>query len=161
MLIHAGAGGVGGLAIQIARHLGAEVLTTCGSGNVEYCASLGAHRVIDYSRERFESVASGCDVVFDTVGGDVYRRSFDVLKRDGLLVRLTAAAVDAEPPRGDVRVVRADIRASTERLAKVLDLAAADVIRSQVGQVFALEDAQQAYALSESGHARGRIVLRT
>lgn len=159
VLIHAGAGGVGGLAIQIARHLGADVFATCGSANVEYCVSLGARQVIDYTRERFESVVSGCDVVFDTVGGDVYRRSFAVLKRDGLLVHLTADPVDAVPPRDDVRVVRADIRASTALLAKLLEWAAAGFVRPQVGKVFAFAEAREAYALSEGGHARGKIVL--
>ena len=160
VLIHAGAGGVGGLAIQIARHMGAEVLATCGSANAEYCASLGAHRVIDYTREQFESVALGCDVVLDSIGGEVHRRSFAALKPGGLLVRLTAAPVDPTPPRDDVRVVRAEIRASTARLAKLLEWAAAGFIRPQVGRVFALAEAREAYALSEGGHARGKIVLR-
>lgn len=159
VLIHAGAGGVGGLAIQIARHLGAEVLATCGSANLEYCASLGAHQVIDYTRGRFESMASECDVVLDTVGGEVHRRSFAVLKPAGLLVHLAAAPIDPTPPRGDVRVVRADIRTTTARLAKLLDWAAAGFIRPQIGRSFPLAEAREAYALSASGHARGKIVL--
>ena len=165
VLIHAGAGGVGGLAIQIARHMGAEVLATCGAANVDYCMSLGAHQVIDYTRERFEPVAAGCDVVFDTIGGEVHRRSFDVLKPGGLLVHLTAAPIDTTdsrdplPLRADVRVVRADVRASTARLAKLLEWAGAGFIRPQVGRSFPLAEASAAYALSAGGHMRGKLVL--
>ncbi len=162
VLIHAGAGGVGGLAIQIARHMGAEVLATCGTANVEYCMSLGAHRAIDYTREHFELAAAGCDVVFDTIGGEVHRRSFDVLKPGGLLVHLTAAPIDSRTPlpvRADVRVVRAEIRASTARLAKLLEWARAGFIRPQVGRSFPLAEASAAYALSASGHMRGKILL--
>lgn len=165
ILIHAGAGGVGGIAVQIARHLGAEVLATCGSGNVDYCASLGAHQVIDYTRERFEFAASGCDVVFDTVGGDVHRRSFDVLKPGGLLVHLTAAPIDSTgssdplPRRPDVRVARADVRASTARLGKLLEWAAAGFIRPQVAKALPLAQAREAYVLSSGGHVRGKLVL--
>jgi NADPH:quinone reductase-like Zn-dependent oxidoreductase len=164
ILIHAGAGGVGGVAIQIAHHMGAEVLATCGSTNVDYCASLGAYQVIDYTRERFERVASGCDVVFDTVGGEVHRRSFEVLKPGGLLVHLTAAPIDSRDPmrlRPDVRVVRADVRASTARLASLLEWAAAGFIRPQVARTFPLAQAREAYALSAGGHVRGKLVLTT
>lgn len=163
VLIHAGAGGVGSVAIQIAKHLGAEVWTTCGSANVDFCAGLGADRVIDYTRERFEQVARDCDVVFDTVGGEVHQRSFGVLKPGGLLVYLSAAPIDpvplSAPSRGDMRVVRADIRASTARLAALLDWAAAGVIRAQPGKAFPLAQAQEAFAFSASGHARGKILL--
>ncbi|MDH4188836.1 MAG: NADP-dependent oxidoreductase [Betaproteobacteria bacterium] len=159
VLIHAGAGGVGSIAIQIAKHLGAEVWTTCGGANMDFCAALGADRVIDYTSERFEQALRDCDVVFDTVGGEVHRRSFGVLRPGGLLVHLSAAPIDPVPPRGDVRVVRADIRASNARLAALLDWAAAGVIRAQPGEVFALAQAQQAYRLSASGHARGKLLL--
>jgi len=159
VLIHAGAGGVGSVAIQIAKRLGAEVWTTCGSANVDFCTGLGADRVIDYTRERFEQAARDCDVVFDTVGGEVHQWSFGVLKPGGLLVHLSAAPIDPVPPRGDVRVVRADIRASTPRLAALLDWAASGVIRAQPGKTFPLALAQEAYLLSASGHARGKILL--
>jgi len=160
VLIHAGAGGVGSVAIQIAKHLGAEVWTTCGTANVEFCTGLGADRAIDYTRERFEQAVKECDVLFDTVGAEVHRRSFGVLKPGGLLVHLSAAPIDPVPPRSDVKVVRADVRATTERLATLLDWAAAGVIRAQPGKVFALSAAREAYALSASGHARGKILLR-
>ena len=159
VLIHAGAGGVGGLAIQIAHHLGAEVLATCGADNAAYCESLGATRAIDYARERFEAGARDCDAVLDTLGGEVHRRSFAALKPGGVLVYLAAAPIDPAPPRADVRVVRADIRATTARLAKLLEWAAAVVIRPQIGASFPLAQAPEAYALSATGHARGKIVL--
>ena len=142
-----------------AEHLGAEVWATCGAANLDFCKALGADRVVDYTRERFEEVAGPCDVVFDTVGGDVHKRSFGVLKPGGLLVHLTAAPIDPAPPRQDVRVVRADIRATPERLARLMEWAAAGVIRAVTAAQFPLAQAREAYALSESGHARGKIVL--
>ena len=161
VLIHAAAGGVGSVAIQIAKHFGAEVWTTCGTANMAFCTGLGADRAIDYTRERFEQTVRECDVVFDTLGGEVHRRSFGVLKPGGLLVHLTSAPIDPVPPRSDVRVVRADVRATPERLATLLDWVATGVIRAQPGKTFPLSAAREAYALSASGHARGKILLTT
>lgn len=160
VLIHAAAGGVGSVAVQIARHLGAEVVATCGPANLEYVRGLGARRVIDYTREDFAAAAGPCDVVFDTLGGEAHLRSFAALKPGGVMVCLTAAPIPAASPRSDVTVIRSQIRPTRERLDRVLEWAAGGVIRAQVTRVFPFEEAPAAYALSRTGHARGKIVLR-
>jgi NADPH:quinone reductase-like Zn-dependent oxidoreductase len=159
ILIHAGAGGVGSIAIQIARHLGAEVLVTCSAANRDFCLGLGAARAVDYDTEDFVAVASGCDVVLDTVGGETHVRSQKVLKSGGVLVALNAAPVPSVPPRGDVRIVPARIQATRERLARLFEWAGSGVLRSTVETRFPFERAPDAYRRSESGHARGKLVI--
>ena len=156
ILIHAGAGGVGSLAIQIARHLGAEVHVTASAANRDYCLSLGAARVIDYYKENFLNHAP-YDAVLDTLGGETHLRSMKALKMGGVLVALAAAPIPKAPAPADVRVVMAQIQATPERLGKIFQWAASGILRPQVTQRFSLEP--EAYAASESGHARGKIVM--
>lgn len=156
VLIHAGAGGVGSLAIQIARHLGAEVVATASAANREYCEGLGASRVVDYRREDF-AAAGPFDVVLDSLGGETHARSVAALAPGGKVLALQAAPI---PGGIDRRLaVMVQIQPSRERLERIFAWATAGVLRPQVTQVFPLEQAAQAYAASESGHARGKIVL--
>jgi NADPH:quinone reductase-like Zn-dependent oxidoreductase len=155
VLIHAGAGGVGGFAIQIARKRGAEVWTTCSAGNADFCVGLGANRVIDYTREDFTSAGPIFDVVLDIVGGSVHRRSAEVLKPAGILVFLQAGPVE-RMERPDVRIKQAEIRATRERLKAVMAFGFQVPIHAR----FPLERAAEAYELSRAGHARGKIVLQ-
>jgi NADPH:quinone reductase-like Zn-dependent oxidoreductase len=159
VLIHAGAGGVGGLAIQIARHLGAEVITTCSAANRDYCLGLGASRAIDYGAEDFVAAAPGCDIVLDTIGGETHVHSQKVLKPGGVLAALSAAPVPSVPPREDIRIVAARIQATRKRLETLFEWAASGVLRSTVETRFPFERALDAYRISESGHARGKLVL--
>jgi len=158
VLIHAGAGGVGHLAVQIARHLGAEVLATCSAGNAEFCWSRGAHRVIDYAREDFAEAARDCDVVFDMVGGDVHARSAAALKPGGRLVYILADRFQ-RTERTDIQVLSGPIVATRERLRRIAEWANAGVLRPHVEQVYAFEDAPAMYAASQRGHGRGKKVL--
>src|SRR5437764_3586775 len=106
VLIQGGAGGVAGFAIQLAKHNGATVVTTASARNHDYVRSLGADRIIDYQKEDFTKAVSGCDVVFDTVGGEVQVRSYEVLKPGGRLVWIAAAPAACQPSRSDVEVLR-------------------------------------------------------
>lgn len=160
VLVHAGAGGVGSVGVQLARHFGAWVCSTCSTNNVEFVCSLGAHRAIDYTVEDFVNAAPPCDVVFDTVGGETHRRSYAALKAGGLLTYINAAPFDPIPPRADVRVVHAEIRTTTERLARQLELAAAGKLRGHFGQVFPFEEARAAHDLVQTGHARGKTLIK-
>ena len=152
VLIHAGAGGVGSLAIQIARQLGAEVVATASAENRDYCKSLGASEVLDY---RKDGLGRGVDVVLDTIGGETHLRSQQALRPGGILVALAAAPIPAGEKRSDVRVAMAQIQPTRERLQRVFEFG----LRPQVKRQFSLAEAAEAYALSESGHARGKIVL--
>lgn len=159
ILVQAAAGGVGGIAVQLARHLGAEVFATCGPKNIDYVKTLGAHRVIDYSREDFVQIATPCDVVFDTVGGETHKRAFAALKAGGLQVRINAIPVEPKPPRDDVRSELANVRCTGDRMARQLELAAKGILKAQITQRFPYAEMPAAYLASETGHARGKIVV--
>lgn len=158
VLIHAGAGGVGSLAIQLARAAGATVYAT--STHDAYCKELGAVRAIDYRKEDF--VAAGpFDVILDTLGGDAHVRSLRALKLGGLLVALSAAPIPVHEPRRDVRVEKPQIQATRERLERIFDSVVKGKLKPQVTQRFSLDQAKNAYAASEAGHGTGKIVLQT
>ena len=155
VLVHAGAGGVGAFAIQIARQRGAEVWTTCSARNAEFCRSLGAYQTIDYTQEDFTATGPIFDVVLDSVGGAVHSRSAEVLKPDGVLTYLNAAPTQPIA-RKDIQVKPTEVRATQERLKSLLKLG----LRVPIETRLPLERAVEAYELSRSGHARGKILLQ-
>ena len=157
VLIHAGAGGVGSIAIQIARHLGAEVWATASDRNRDFCMSLGAKGVFDYRTQ--SPPADSFDAVLDSVGGGTHLRSMDYLKPGGILVALSAAPVPPVEPRPGIRVEKPQILPSRERLATLFRWAAEGAIRPQVTQRFSLQEAAAAYAVCESGRSRGKTVI--
>jgi NADPH:quinone reductase-like Zn-dependent oxidoreductase len=159
VLVHAGSGGVGTFAVQIAHHLGAEVIATASGRNTDYVAQLGAARIIDYAARDFAAVARDCDIVFDTLGGEIHRRSFACLKPGGVLVALNAAPVIGLPPPNDVRVLWPRIQCTDARLSQLAAWAVDRTVVPQIGARFPFHSAAAAYALSESGHARGKIIL--
>jgi len=155
VLIHAGAGGVGSFAIQIAHLRGAEVWTTCSAANADWCRALGAYRTIDYAREDFTACGAIFDVVLDTLGGAVHRRSARVLKPGGTLTYLNAVPVEAVS-QVHVKVMPTEVRATRERLDRLLMLG----LRIPVEKRFPLDEGGAAYELSRAGHVRGKIVLQ-
>ena len=157
VLIHAGAGGVGSLAIQMARNAGATVYAT--STQDEYCRQLGAVRAIDYRKEDF-AAAGPFDVILDTLGGEAHVRSLKALKPGGVLVALSATPIPPHEPRKDVRVEKPQVQATRERLERIFDAVVKGTLKPQVTQRFSLNEANQAYAASEAGHGRGKIVLQ-
>ena len=161
LLVQGGAGGVGGLAVQLARWKGAPVIATTSTGNVDYVRSLGADEVIDYTTTTFEDAVDDVDVVLDTVGGKVTDRSWKVLKPGGILV---VVAGMPEPEKAAAHGVRTSgvqsPQASRPVLQELATLIEAGSLVAQVGQVFPLSDAAAAHAVAETGHGRGRIVLR-
>lgn len=161
VLIHGGGGAIGSLAIQIAKHLGAEVAATTRSANADYVAGLGADHVVAYDREDFGQRLSGYDVVYDLVGGEVHRRSYPVLKKGGALVWLIAEPFEDRSAEYGVSLKQARIHDRIDSLESVLALAAKGVLKPQVGKVFPLAAAADAHGLVESGgHTRGRVVLQ-
>ncbi len=160
ILIHAGAGGVGGFAVQYAKHIGATVYTTASAANHEYVKSLGADFAIDYKKEDFAQAAPPCDVVFDTIGGEVQARSFSVLKPGGRLVHIVASPPGFSPPKEDVRMIRPDVRRDRAHLGRIIELAASGAVRPPEIQEMPLAEAAAAHELSKTGHVRGKIILR-
>jgi len=159
VLVHAGAGGVGSVAIQMARGLGAEVFATASPANREYCLGLGAAAVVDYNKQDFTTVIPPCDVVLDTLGGEAHRRSMKLLKPGGSIIALAADPIPRHQRRNDVRVTMAQVRPTRERLEQIFHWAVSGVLKPQVTHTFKPEEAAKAYAISESGHARGKMVI--
>jgi NADPH:quinone reductase-like Zn-dependent oxidoreductase len=159
VLIHGGSGGVGHFAVQFAKAKGARVLTTVSTENVGFARDLGADVVIDYKTERFEDQAKDLDMVFDLIDGDTRQRSWQLLKRGGILVStLTAPSKETAAEHG-VRALRYTVEADGEELAEIVDLVASNKVRPHVQKTFALEQAPEALAVVEHGGAIGKIVL--
>jgi NADPH:quinone reductase-like Zn-dependent oxidoreductase len=159
VLIHAAAGGVGSMAVQIARLRGAEVLATCSQSNVEFVRALGAQEVFAYDRTAFEEHARDVDVVFDVIGGDVHRRSYPVLKRGGIIVALAAAPFEDQSARFGVKLATPQVLSDSAVLAEIVGLVVAGELKSCVEHVLPFSDFAKAHQMSETGHARGKTVV--
>jgi NADPH:quinone reductase-like Zn-dependent oxidoreductase len=159
VLIHAGAGGIGAFAVQLAKHLGAAVAATAGTDNVEFVRALGADVVIDYGKTDFSQAIENCDLVFDLIGGEVRYRSFRVLKPGGRIVHLSVPPMKEAPPRDDVTVMPAPVKYETRLLDEISALVAVKAARPVVGAVFPFAQALDAYRHVMTGHGRGRVML--
>jgi NADPH:quinone reductase-like Zn-dependent oxidoreductase len=159
ILIQGGAGGVGSVAIQFAKHIGARVITTASAANHGYVRALGADEVIDYNAHDFTKATPWCDAVLDTVGGDVADRSFAVLRPGGRAAFIASGSQAPTPARGDVQALRPNIvrdRPHLERLIALLEEGA--MLVPEVTR-FPLSDAAAAHRVSEARHFRGKLVL--
>ena len=159
ILIQGGAGGVAGFAIQLAKHIGATVITTASAKNHDYVKKLGADRVIDYQNEDFTALGRICDVVFDTVGGEVQVRSYDVLKPGGRLVWIAAAPAGFKPSRDDVQVLRPRVDRDRAHLERIVALFEQGAVLPPAITRFTLAEAAEAHRLSEGRHLQGKLVF--
>jgi NADPH:quinone reductase-like Zn-dependent oxidoreductase len=159
VLIHAGAGGVGSFAVQLAKHLGATVAATAGSKNVEFVRSLGADQVIDYTKADFSTAIKDVDLVFDLIGGDVRFKSFPVLKPGGVISHISVPPMTQTPPRSDVEIKPAPVKYDAALLDQVTALVKSKAVQPTVTEVFAFGDALKAFEHVMTGHARGKVML--
>jgi NADPH:quinone reductase-like Zn-dependent oxidoreductase len=158
ILVHAGAGGVGAVAVQLARHYDAWIAATCSAANRDHVTALGADLAIDYRTEDFTKLLKEMDLVFDTMGGETHRRSFAVLKPAGRLVYIAAAPL----PEGQApvqQVLRATVRSNRELLERITELIDGGAVRPQVTTVLPLSEAARGLELNKAGGTRGKIVI--
>lgn len=184
VFIHAGSGGVGTLAIQLAKHLGAYVATTTSSANVALVKSLGADLVIDYKKDDFAKTLRDYDLVLHSLGDEELAQSVSVLRPGGQLITLSgppdpAFARSAGMPKllqlivgllsrkirklvaqRQVRYAFLFMRGSGEQLARLAELIDSGVIRPVVDKVFPFEATDEALAYVDSGRAKGKVVVR-
>lgn len=159
ILIQGGAGGVAAFAIQLAKHLGARVITTASKTNHDYLRAIGADEIIDYNAVDFTRVVKDCDAVFDTVGGDVAQRSYAVLKPGGRAAFIASGAQAPKPDRGDVVGLRPAVGRDRPHLERILELVAAGAVRPPEVTRYKLSEAVAAHELSQSRHFRGKLVF--
>lgn len=183
VLIHAGSGGVGTFAIQLAKHLGATVATTTSSANVELVRSLGADAVIDYKRQNFENVLSDYDVVLNSLDGDTLQKSLSVLKPGGKLIsisgppdpdfarqqglnwflrqvmRLLSFGIRRKAKGRGVDYSFLFMRADGGQLNQITPLIEAEIIRPIMDRVFPFEATNEALAYIETGRSKGKVVV--
>lgn len=159
ILIQGGAGGVAGFAVQLAKHIGATVISTASAGNLDYVRKLGADKVIDYHKEDFTGIGPICDAVFDTVGGPVRAGCYKVLKPGGRLAWIAPAPEGYQPPRNDVATLKPDVIRDCAHLERMLELLAAGAVSAPAIHHYELADAAEAHKVSEGRHLRGKLVL--
>jgi NADPH:quinone reductase-like Zn-dependent oxidoreductase len=164
ILIHAAAGGVGGFGVQLAKDHGAVVWATASGGNNKYVKDLGASQVVDYTKEDFrEAIRSqypdGVDVVFDCVGGEVLRKSAEIVKGGGRLVTIVDDPTDL--PRSDIQKEFVFVAPNSSQLTELARMVELGRLKTHLSQVFdfGADEARKAHELSESGHTRGKMVL--
>ena len=158
ILVQGGADGVASFAVQLARHIGARVITTASAANHDYVRSLGAHEVIDYNAQDFTKAVSNIDAVLDTVGGEVAKRSFAVLRPGGRAAFVGGQA--PAPTRDDVTAMKPKVGRDRAHLDRIVQLIASGAVRVPEIRVYPLADAPAAHRVSEGRHFRGKLVLK-
>jgi alcohol dehydrogenase len=160
ILIHGGAGGIGTVAIQLAKHIGAYVAATASARDLQHVKELGADEALDYKNQPFEEMLHDYDAVFDTVGGETYERSFKVLRKGGIIVSMLEQPSSELMERYGVKAIGQFTQVNSERLSGVAELAEKRVIKVHVDRTFPLEQAAEALVYLQTGHPRGKIVLK-
>ena len=160
VLIHGGSGGVGSFAIQIAKMRGARVIATASTANQDLLKQLGADVAIDYTRQKFEEIAHDVDVVLDPVGRETLARSYDVVKKGGIVVTIVSRCDENELKKHEIRGASLSSHPNSVELAEITKLIDAGKIKPIVSQLLPLTDAAKADAQAETHHTRGKIVLK-
>ncbi|MEU9052062.1 NADP-dependent oxidoreductase [Streptomyces sp. NPDC048384] len=162
VLIHAAAGGVGHVAVQIAKARGAHVIGTASAGKHEFLRGLGADEVIDYRETDFAEAVKDVDVVLDTLGGETSVRSLGVLRPGGVVVSILPVGSDdfyEEAERLGVRALRMLVDSDRADLRAIADLVDKGQLRAEIAGTFPLADAAEAHALGDTGRTAGKLVL--
>jgi alcohol dehydrogenase len=159
IFIHGGAGGIGTVAIQVAKHIGAYVATTATGSGVDTVAALGADEVIDYKAEDFESKLHEYDAVFDTVGGDDFAKSLRILKKGGVAVTMAAQVDEAQATELGVTAIGQMTSTTTEVLGKLRELVESGVVTAHIDKTFPLNEIVEAFIAKETGSVNGKVVI--
>jgi alcohol dehydrogenase len=160
VLVQGGAGGIGSIAIQLAKHLGAFMATTVSTDDKQFVQELGADQVIDYKTENFEDIVHDYDAVFDTVSGDTYKRSFKVLKKGSGMIVSTLEQPNSElMNQYGIKAVFLFSQVNRQRLTRLAEWIDQNNIRVNIDKTFSLDEAAKALDYQKEGHPRGKLVL--
>jgi alcohol dehydrogenase len=159
ILIHGGAGGIGSIAIQLAKHNGAYVSTTVNVNDKQFVQELGADQIIDYNSQKFEDLLHDYDAVFDTIGGDTYKRSFKVLKKDGIIISTLEQPNSELMQQYGVKATFQFTQVNRKRLTKLAQWVDQNNIKINVDRTFSLDEAGKALDYQKDVHPRGKVVI--
>ena len=159
VLVHAGSGGVGTVAIQIAKHFGAFVATTTSGKNADLVKELGADLVIDYTTQKFEDELSDYDLVIDTIGGETLARSFEVLKKGGTMVSVKSQDNDNLAEKYGVHFEWFFMSPDGKMLAELAKLISQGTVKTVIDSIFRMNQAAEAFDRLATGRAKGKIVI--
>ena len=160
ILIHGGAGGIGSIAVQLAKQLGAYIATTVSTNDGQYVQELGANQVIDYKTENFEDILHDYDAVFDTVGGDTYKRSFKVLKKgSGIITSMLEQPNSELMDRYGVKAFVQFTQANRQLLTKLAEWVDQNNIKVNIDKTFSIDEAADALDYQRDVHPRGKVVI--
>ena len=160
VLVQGGAGGIGSIGIQLAKHLDAFVATTVSTDDKQFVQELGADQVIDYKTQNFEDIVHDYDAVFDTVGGDTYKRSFKVLKKGSGMIVSTLEQPNSElMNQYGIKAVFLFSQVNRQRLTKLAEWVDQNNIKVNIDKTFSLDEAAKALDYQKEGHPRGKLVL--
>ncbi len=159
ILIHGGAGGIGSIAIQLAKHIGAFVASTAGGNDIEFIRRLGADEPIDYRTQEFDRMLSGYDAVFDTVGGDTYTRSFGVLKKGGIIVSMKMQPDENLMKQYGVKALYEGTKVITKHLEMLSRLIEKKALKIYIEKTFPLDKITDAFVIKEKGGVKGKIAI--
>ena len=159
ILIHGGAGGIGSIAIQLAKNLGAHVATTVSTDDKQFVQKIGADEVIDYRTQTFEDIVHDYDAVFETVGGDTYTRSFKVLRKGGIIVSMLEQQCSELMEQFGVKAVSQFTQVNRERLSKLAEWVDQNKVKLNIEKTYSLDEAGRALDYLRDIHPRGKIVL--
>ena len=159
ILITGGAGGIGRIAIQIAKHIGAYVATTAAGEGISAAKNLGADEVIDYKSQDFTEILNDYDAVFDTVGGEGFAKTLTILKKGGVAVTMAAQPDEAQAQELGVTAQAQMTNVTTEALSQLRELVKNEVVKPQIGKVFSLDEIQEAFTVRDAGTVSGKVVL--
>ena len=161
ILIQGGAGGVASFGVQLAKHIGARVITTASAANHDYLRELGADQIIDYRTQDFTQVVTDVDAVFDTVGGrEVVDGSFAVLRPGGRAAFIASGQTAPVPARDDVVSLRPKVGRGRAHLERIAELVTSGAVRVPEIKVYPLSEAAEAHKVSEGRHLRGKLVFK-
>jgi alcohol dehydrogenase len=160
ILIHGGAGGIGSIAIQLAKHLGAYVTTTVSTNDKQFVQELGADQIVDYKKENFEDIIQDYDAVYDAIGGETYKRSFRVLKKgSGIIVSMLEQPNSELMNQFGIKALFLFSQVNRQRLIKLAQWVDQHNIRVNIAQTFRLDEASKALDYQKDAHPRGKVVL--
>ncbi len=160
ILIQGGSGGIGSIAIQIAKKIGAYIVTTVSTDNVEFAKSLGADRIIDYKKEDFSEILTDLDAVFDASGKKLDERSFKIVRSGAIIVSMTSVPKELGSNTKEISVISQNSQVTSDRLKRLKKYVEENDVKPQIDRRFQLDDASDAYRYHEQDHPRGKVVIK-